>query len=68
MILKGECQGRFRWLRRPGWGFADLIKAGIINPAKVVRVALQDAAGSAAHWTNCVTRRLFEARERSLNS
>lgn len=28
--------------------FKDLVKAGIINPTKVVRVALQDAASVAA--------------------
>ena len=38
----------------PNWGydaqkgeFTDLIKAGIIDPAKVVRIALQDAASIA---------------------
>ena len=30
--------------------FKDLVKAGIVDPTKVVRTALQDAASVAACW------------------
>jgi chaperonin GroEL len=46
--------GKLLDAKDPNWGydaqkgeFTDLIKAGIIDPAKVVRIALQDAASIA---------------------
>ena len=46
--------GKLQDSKDPNWGydaqkgeFADLIKSGIIDPAKVVRIALQDAASIA---------------------
>jgi chaperonin GroEL (HSP60 family) len=45
-----SCSSRSRtpWLRRAGRKYVDFIEAGIVDPTKVVRIALQNAASVAA--------------------